>query len=219
MPRKACCTSPSAISCWATSRAVSIGTAKPMPTLPWLFDSICELTPTTSPEASMQCAAGVPGVDRGVGLDHVRDREPVGGRDLALKRRDDARGHGPVEPEGVADRDDRVADVELGRLAEGERLERVGGGVDLQDGDVGRVVLADELGLVALLVVAQRDLDLLGAVDHVRVGDQMALVVDHEARSRSRACSRRLPAERTRAGPAGAPPAASMNATPREARS
>ena len=38
-----------------------------------------------------QRPAGVAGVDRRVGLDHVADREAVGGLDLALERRDDAR--------------------------------------------------------------------------------------------------------------------------------
>src|SRR3954453_15677198 len=58
-------------------------------------------------------AAGVARVDRRVGLDHVVDREAVRRLDLALERRDDARGHRPVETERIADRDHRIADVSI----------------------------------------------------------------------------------------------------------
>ncbi len=124
-----------------------IGTAKPMPTLPlpplvW----ICELMPITLPLDVDQRAAGVAGVDRGVGLDHVRDREAVGRLDLALQGGDDAGGHGAVEAEGVADRDHRVADLDLGGVAERERVQLVGGHVDLEQGDVGRRIGADDFG-------------------------------------------------------------------------
>ena len=52
---------------------------------------------------------------------------------------------------------------------------------DLQQRDVGLGVLADELGL-ELGAVVQVDLDLVGAVDHVVVGDDDAfLAVDDEA--------------------------------------
>ena len=44
--------------------------------------------------------ARVAGVDRRVGLDHVRDREPGGCFDLALQGGDDAARHGAVEAEG-----------------------------------------------------------------------------------------------------------------------
>ena len=58
-----------------------------------------------------QRAARVAGVDRRVGLDHVLDREAVRRRDLALERGDDAGRERAVEPERVADREHRVADL------------------------------------------------------------------------------------------------------------
>ena len=67
-----------------------------------------------------QRTTGVAGIDRGVGLDHVRDREAVGRLDLALQGGDDAGRHGAVEAERVADRDHRVADLHLGRVAQFE---------------------------------------------------------------------------------------------------
>src|ERR1035437_2154461 len=51
-----------------------------------------------------QRTARVAGVQRGVGLDDVGDGCAVGGLDLAVQRRDDARRERPVQPEGGADR-------------------------------------------------------------------------------------------------------------------
>ena len=64
MPMKACSTWPLAISCWATSWAVSIGTAKPIPTLPsdWPPDSIWELIPITRPSESSSGPPELPGL-------------------------------------------------------------------------------------------------------------------------------------------------------------
>ena len=136
--------------------AVSIGTAKPMPTLPplWLPPvSICELMPITRPVASMQRAAGVAGVDRRVGLDDVVDREAVGRLDRALERRDDAGGERALEAERVADRDRRIADLDgaaRSRATSGLRSRPLG--VDLEQREVGGRVLADDLGAHAALV-------------------------------------------------------------------
>ena len=94
-------------------------------------------------------------VDRGVGLDRVRDAgAPLGASIAVLDGADDADGRGPAEAERVADRDDRVADLHLVGVAERERRERARVRVDLEDGDVGRRVLADD-GRVEL-VVARR---------------------------------------------------------------
>ena len=64
----------------------------------------------------------------------------------------------------------------------GERLARV----DLQQGDVGGRVAADDLGrdgasAVAVLVGAEVDLDLAGAFDDVVVGQDVAVGRDDEA--------------------------------------
>ena len=53
--------------------------------------------------------------------------------------------------------------------------------LDLEDGDVGLGVAADDLGLEPGVVV-QDDRDLVGVLDDVVVGDDVAVVVDEEAR-------------------------------------
>ena len=186
MPRKACWTWPVASSCWTTLRAVLIGTAKPMPTLPPLCDSIWELMPITPPARVDEGPAGVAWVDRGVGLDDVVDGEPAGRLDLALKRGDDPCRGGAVERERVADGDHRVTHADRGGITEGERVKLVGRDVDLQQGDVGGLVLADHLGRNRLRVVAIAELnrDLRRPVDDMGVGEDVAVVVDDEPGSR-----------------------------------
>ena len=62
-----------------------------------------------------------------------------------------------------------------------KRKRRQIGGVDLQNGDVGLGIGADDLGL-ELALVAERDGDLVGAVDHVIIGEQVAVGThDHAA--------------------------------------
>ena len=66
------------------------------------------------------------------------------------------------------------------RGAERDRGQRGGGHLDLEQRDVGRGVGADHAGLDAV-VVRERDVDRLRALDDVRVGDDVAVLVDHEA--------------------------------------
>ena len=166
--------------------AVLIGTAKPMPTEPWPPPvAICELMPITRPLASSSGPPGVAGVDRGVGLDHVRDREAVGRLDLALEAGDDAGGDRAAVAERVADRDHRVADLRLRGVAERDRGEAAAHvrGIDLQDRDVGGGVHALHVGVDELAVLVEAHLDAVRALDHMGVGDDRAVVVDHEARA------------------------------------
>ena len=61
-----------------------------------------------------QRAAGVAGIERGVGLDDVLDeaaRPAVARAERPAERADHARRHGPREAERVADRDDQLADL------------------------------------------------------------------------------------------------------------
>src|SRR4051794_23403777 len=128
-----------------------------------------------------QRAAGVTGVDRGVGLQDVVDREAVRRGDLPLQRGDHAGGERAVEAERVADRVRGVADLDGARVTQRERLEV--GGADLQQREIGRGVLAHELGRERLAVADLR-LDLaVGALDHVGVGDDVAVIGDDEART------------------------------------
>src|SRR5439155_25007661 len=74
-----------------------------------------------------QRPARIAGVDRGVGLDHVRDLATAAGRQPALERADDAAGQRLVEPEGIADRKRRLADLEFGRTAQRYRRRQLTG--------------------------------------------------------------------------------------------
>ncbi len=142
-------------------------------------------------------AAGVALVDRRVDLQVV----VVGARlDVATARRDDAGGGGAAEAEGIADRDDPVADAGAVGVAERDRRQRLLR-LDLEQGEVGLGVATGELGLEAGAVM-ERDHDLVGLVDHVVVGDDVTLRVDHEARTgrvhlarRAFAAAGHLPAE------------------------
>ena len=78
--------------------------------------------------------------------------------------------------------------ADLGGVAERQRLESHGAGVDLDDGDVAADVDADELALDALRLGAalvEDDGDAAGLlavlVDDVGVGEDVAVVVDDEA--------------------------------------
>ncbi len=92
-----------------------------------------------------QRAARVAVVDRGIGLQRVVDREVVRRRDLAVDGGDDARGQRAIEPERVADGDDRVADLDVRGVAERQGVQGARGKVDLEDREIGRGVGADDL--------------------------------------------------------------------------
>ena len=128
-----------------------------------------------------QRPTGVALVQRRVGLDHVVDRVAVRRLDDALECADDPGRDGAVVAEGVADGDDRVAHVHGVGVAERERRQRPRVRVDLQHSDVGGRVDADDLRLLAL-VVREAHVDRLRALDDVVVRDDVAGLVDHEAR-------------------------------------
>src|SRR5205085_2781474 len=73
-------------------------------------------------------AAGVAGVDRRVGLDHIVDRRAIRRLGLAAGGRDDAAGEGVVETKRIADLVGRLADLDLRRIAKRERIERLAAG-------------------------------------------------------------------------------------------
>ena len=80
-------------------------------------------------------------------------------------------------PNGRAGRDHPLADAERVRVAELERVELAV--LDLEHREVGLRVAADQLGLEVTLVVGA-DRDLVGALDHVRVGEDVAVLRHHE---------------------------------------
>ena len=121
-----------------------------------------------------ECAAGVAEIDRGVGLDEIlenRDAELA-----AAGRADDALCHRLPEPERIADREHGLADPQP--VGTPERHDRQRPEPDLQDGEVGVAVDADERRGGGATVL-QLDLDLGSAGDHVEVRDDVAAdVVD-----------------------------------------
>ena len=130
-----------------------------------------------------QRATRVAAVDLRVGLDHVVDRVAVRRRDRPLlDGADDACRRRPPEPERVADRDDGIADADVVGVAERERCETAGARLHAQDGDVGGGIAADDRR-AERVPVREADLDLVGPLDHVVVRDDVAGLVDHEARA------------------------------------
>ena len=73
---------------------------------------------------------------------------------------------------GVADPDHLVTEGDLGRVAGLGNLEP-GGVLQLEDGDVVRVVVPDHAGLIRLPVPDIRHADLGGTLDHVVIGEDL----------------------------------------------
>ena len=128
-----------------------------------------------------QRAARIALVDRGVGLQEVVVWTAV---DVSIARRDDARGHGFAEAEGIADRHHAVADAHLVAVAELHRLQRLVA-LDLEHGNVHLGILTDDLRL-QLAPVGEDHHDVVGVADDVIVGDDDAARIDHEARTQRR---------------------------------
>ena len=122
-PSQGCATWPFSSSCGITALAMSIGIAKPTPTLPLTCELLgsCALMPITAPVRSISGPPELPWLIAASVCRRVPDREAVRRRDLAMDGRDDARGERAVEPERVADRDDRVADLTDDGVAERQR--------------------------------------------------------------------------------------------------
>src|SRR5205823_938997 len=126
-----------------------------------------------------QGAAGVAGVDRGVGLDEVGEGAALLlRRDGAAERGDDAGRDGAAEAEGVADGDDALADHQVARGADrrgGEALR-----ADAQHRHVAVGVDADQLRR-ELRAVVEVDADRRRAFDDVVVRDDDAVARPDEA--------------------------------------
>ena len=123
-------------------------------------------------------AAGVAGVEGGVGLEDVVDEAAGAGGEGAAEGADDAGGDGVFEAEGIADGDGDLADVDFAGIAEGEVGEIRE--IDAEDGEVGVGVVADDFG-AGFAEVGGLDADFVGAVDDVAVGHDEAVGGDEEA--------------------------------------
>jgi len=124
-----------------------------------------------------QRPAGVAGIDRHIGLDErheivLRQRAPLGA--------DDARRHAAVEAERRADGDHPFAHLEFIRVADGDF--RQAGRFDFQQGHIGALVRADDLG-AELALVGQAHGNLFGAVHHMRIGHDVTIRTDDKTRA------------------------------------
>ncbi len=110
--------------------------------------------------------------------------------DRAVGCRDDADRERLLLAEGAADRRHRLADHELAVIAQLQRVQLEAVRLDLEQGDVGEGVEADDLGRHHV-AVGELDVDLLGGLagaagvvgDDVGVGDDAAAGVEDEARA------------------------------------
>ncbi len=127
-----------------------------------------------------QRAAGVAGVDRGIGLDEVLVAQAT--QTAAAHRRDDPAGHGLADAERVADGHHEVAHAQRGGVGERDRLQVAGR--DLHHRHVGVRIGADELRVQHPPVV-QGHRHLVGALDDVVVGEHQApACIDDHARAK-----------------------------------
>ena len=98
----------------------------------------------------------------------------------ARHRRHDAVGDGLADAERIADGEHHVADLQRVGIAEIDRGEPLAAVLEAKHGEIGARVLQDEVG-VELPLVGERDIDLVGILDEVIVGDDEAGGIDDDA--------------------------------------
>src|SRR5947207_743006 len=121
--------------------------------------------------------AGISWVDRGVGLEEVVEGALT---DLAGLGADDPRRHRGLQAERRADGDHPVADADLVRVAQSSEAKIALAVVQLEHGEVGLLVQADDLRLV-LAAVERDDLDVGRPFDDMGVGERDARRVHDDA--------------------------------------
>jgi hypothetical protein len=164
---------------------VLIGIAKPIPMLPSEPVSpveIAELTPTTWPCAFSSGPPELPWLSAASVWMTRSNGRALRGRQRAVERADDPERDAAVESERVPDGGYLVSDVNAVGVAEREGLERPRARLHLEQGHVGRRILPDDLGLHRV-VVREADVDGPGVADDVVVRDDVAGLVDDEARA------------------------------------
>ena len=106
---------PSRSSRLATNLAVLMPMAKQIPCAGRM---VAVFTPTTRPAESTSGPPELPGIQRGVGLDHVVDQATGIRPQRPAQSADHARRHRRLESVGRADRDHDLADAQALRIAE-----------------------------------------------------------------------------------------------------
>jgi hypothetical protein len=137
-----------------------------------------------------QRTAAVARIDGGVGLNKALELRP----DLFPARRAHNSGrHRLLQAEGRADRHGPVAHLDSIGVADRHRRQRRPG-IDLDDRNIALAVRADQPRAVFRRVAIQSHANMIHILDHVIVGDDVAVLIDDEAGSRL------LPAQRLRRG-------------------
>ncbi len=161
----------------ATFIALSTGMAKPIPCAgPHRHVDADHLAVDVH-----QRAARIAWVDRRGYLNQVIVVLGIVDLHAAVQRADDARGYRVRIAEGIADGDHVLARHEVRRRAQRDHR-HLGGGIDLDQGEVGLSVAGDDRSNV-LLALGGCDLDFADAVHNVEVGEDVAARIDHDARA------------------------------------
>jgi hypothetical protein len=124
-----------------------------------------------------QSAAGIAGIDRGIGLDEgaeIRHADAVAG-----KCGNNAAGHGLTDAEGVADGQNDVAHFNQVCVAKFDDRKRPIA-FDLQDREVEALILEQDTAL-KLAPVGKRHTNIIGAFDDVVVGHDDAVLLNDDA--------------------------------------
>ncbi len=137
--------------------------------------------PMRLPRGIHQRAAGVARVDRGVGLDEVL--EAVDAEMVAPERADDAERHGVAETERVADGEHEVAHAHALEATERDRRQVVALG--LEHGEV-RLRIGAAHARLQPAAILQHELDVVRALDHVMVGEDVAVARHEDAGAEAR---------------------------------
>ena len=135
-------------------------------------------------EAVDEHAAGVAGIERGVGLNGGAQRFP-GARSAgqqAVERGDDANGQRVRQGVRGAERGDGVADAQILDLAVLQHVDVEFARVDLEQGKVVAEILGDVLGIGAR-AVGHHNANLGHVFDDMPVGDDVSVFADEEART------------------------------------
>ena len=115
-----------------------------------------------------QRPAGIAGIERRVGLDHILDQPAVAGPQRAAERRDDARRHRRFKTERIADRDDELPALERFGIAD-RRDGEIARGAGPQQSEVGIRVLAQHPRFHhAAFGIGQAEV--VGTMHHMAVG-------------------------------------------------
>jgi hypothetical protein len=189
MPSQPRVTSPSLMICSSTVlREARPGIAKPMPSEPPDCEKIVLLMPIRLPAMSTSAPPGVAGIDRGVGLDEIL--EPVDAEVIAAERADDAERHRVAEAERIPDRENEVADLHAVERAERDDGNFSPSAFRTARSDSGSVPRTRRVHSPA---VGEKQLDVVGPLDHVIVRDHVAFGRDDDARAETRGALPRQP--------------------------